>query len=359
MNAPSGGIVQMPALRHITCDLLEHTRRDDLAARALEVILVILILANGVAVVLESVPSIGESHATAFARFELVSIVVFTAEYAARLWSSVELDDPRYKHPLWGRLRYATTPLAIIDLLAILPFYLSFLVAVDLRVLRVLRLLRMFKLTRYSAAMNLMLAALRQEMSAIAAALFVLMLLLIIASSLAYLAEHEAQPEAFGTIPHAMWWAIVTLTTVGYGDVVPITPWGKVVGGLIGIIGIGMVALPAGLLASGFSEQLHERRREFEAAVDQILADGIITADEGQRLKQLRDHLGLTDHQAAEIARLIAHERRGMLCPHCGQPLGLAKAGREHDAGRHEGGDTGTREPALARQAASARSRER
>jgi voltage-gated potassium channel len=235
-------------------------------------------------------------------------------------------------------LRYAATPLAIIDLLAILPFYLSFLVPIDLRVLRVLRLVRIFKLTRYFAAMNLLLAALRQESSAIAAALFVLLLLLVVASSLAYLAEHEVQPHAFGTIPHAMWWAIVTLTTVGYGDVVPITPWGKVVGGLIGVIGIGMVALPAGLLASGFSEQLHQRRREFEAAVDGILANGIIAAEEGRRLKELRDRLGLTDHQAAEIARLIARERRGAHCPHCGQALGPAPAPREDDAARHDRG---------------------
>lgn len=240
-------------------------RRDDFVARCVDVGLIVLILANGVAVVLESVPSIGRDYRTFFALFERFSILVFTVEYVARLWSIVELDNPRYKHPLWGRLRYATTPLALIDLLAIVPFYLSFLLPIDLRVLRVLRLVRMFKLTRYSAAMNLLLAALRQELSAIAAVLFVLLLLLVIASSLAYLAEHEVQPQAFGTIPHAMWWAIVTLTTVGYGDVVPITPWGKVVGGLIGIIGIGMVALPAGLLASGFSEQLHQRRREFEA----------------------------------------------------------------------------------------------
>ena len=326
----------MPGARRRTCELLEQTRRDDSGARAVEVGLILLIIANGVAVVLESVPSIGGEYPTFFALFELFSILVFTAEYVARLWSIVELDDPRYKHPLWGRLRYARTPLALIDLLAILPFYLSFLVAIDLRVLRVLRLVRLFKLTRYSASMNLLLSALRQEASAIAAALFVLLLLLVIASSLAYLAEHEAQPAAFGTIPHAMWWAIVTLTTVGYGDVVPITPWGKVVGGLIGIIGIGMVAMPAGLLASGFSEQLHQRRREFEAAVDEILAKGMISADEGRRLKELRDRLGLTDHQAAEIARVIAHERRAAHCPHCGQALGPAPAPRAGDAAPSE-----------------------
>jgi voltage-gated potassium channel len=120
-----------------------------------------------------------------------------------------------------------------------------------------------------------------------------------------------------------MYWAIVTMTTVGYGDVVPITPLGKLLGAIIGLIGVGMVALPAGLLASGFSQQLHERRREFEAAVDRILADGIISAEEGDLLKQLRDQLGLTDHQAAELTRLVGHRRKaaGVFCPHCGKPI--------------------------------------
>jgi voltage-gated potassium channel len=329
----------MPTSRRRACELLEHTHREDFTPRAVDVGLILLISANGVAVVLESVPGIERDHRMFFALFELFSIVVFTVEYVARLWSAVELDNPKYKHPLWGRVRYAGSPFAIVDLLAILPFYLSFLLSVDLRILRVLRLVRVLKLTRYSAGMNLLLAALRQELSAIGAALFVLLLLVVIASSLAYLAEHEAQPQSFGTIPHAMWWAIVTLTTVGYGDVVPVTPWGKVVGGLIGIIGIGMVALPAGLLASGFSEQLHQRRREFEAAVDEILAHGIITADEGRRLKELRDRLGLTDHQAAEIARLIARERRAEHCPHCGQPMHPAIAVGEHEVERDERAD--------------------
>jgi voltage-gated potassium channel len=346
----------MATLRRRMCELLEHTHREDFATRAVDVGLILLIFANGVAVVLESVPGIERDHSTFFVRFELFSIVVFTVEYVLRLWSILELDNPKYKHPLWGRLRYAASPLAIVDLLAILPFYLSCLLPVDLRVLRVLRLVRVFKLTRYSAGMNLLLAALRQELSAIGAALFVL-LLLVIASSLAYLAEHEAQPQSFGTIPQAMWWAIVTLTTVGYGDVVQIMPWGKVVGGLIGVIGIGMVALPAGLLASGFSEQLHERRREFEAAVDEILAHGIITADEGRRLKDLRDRLGLTDHQAAEIARLIARERRAEHCPHCGQPMHPAIAVREHEVEGHERADLSAGPEATHRREAALRQR--
>jgi voltage-gated potassium channel len=118
-----------------------------------------------------------------------------------------------------------------------------------------------------------------------------------------------------------MYWAITTMTTIGYGDVVPVTPLGKLLAGVIGVIGIGMVALPAGLLASGFSEQLHERRREFEQAVSRILASGTISAEEGDELRALRDRIGLSDHQAAEIVRLIADRRAITVCPRCGEPI--------------------------------------
>jgi voltage-gated potassium channel len=170
--------------------------------------------------------------------------------------------------------------------------------------------------------MRLLASVLREEAKPVAAALFVLAMLLIAASSLAYIAENAAQPEKFGSIPAAMYWAITTMTTVGYGDVVPVTPWGKVLAGAIGVIGIGMVALPAGLLASGFSEQLHQRRREFEAAVDRILASGTIGPHEGDEIRAFRDRLGLSDHQAAEIVRFLIHQHRAARCPHCGRPPG-------------------------------------
>jgi len=302
-------------------EILEIRDADDRTARTAEVALMTMIFANVGAIILQSMPAIDATYHSWFRIFEIVSIAVFTAEYALRIWSSVEA--PRKPGRLPARLRYALSPMALIDLVAIVPFYLSFLVPVDLRFMRVFRLFLVLKLTRYQASITLLGAVLRTEARPIAAALFVLTILLIVVSSFAYLIEGPAQPENFGSIPAAMYWAIVTMTTVGYGDVVPVTALGKLLAAIIGLIGVGMVALPAGLLASGFSQQLHERRREFEAAVDRILADGTISAEEGDMLKVLREQLGLTDHQAAELTRMVGHRRRdaGGACPHCGKPI--------------------------------------
>jgi len=313
--------VAMSSLRRRTYEVLERPAADQPAARVLNALLVCLIVANVVAIMLDSEAAISDRYHRWLQLFQWVSVVLFTVEYGARVWTGVERDDRRYAAPLWGRIRYMLSPLALIDLVAILPFYLSFLLPVDLLFMRVFRLFLIIKLTRYQASMSLLAGVLRNEAGPIAAAIFVLAMLLVVAASFAFLAEHDAQPQVFASIPDAMWWAIVTMTTVGYGDMVPVTPLGKLVGGVIAIVGIGMVALPAGLLASGFSEQLHQRRREFEKEVDRILRVGTITPEEGDRLKEIRDRLGLSDHQAAEIARLIVHRRGSSKCPHCGAVL--------------------------------------
>ncbi len=284
--------------------------------------LVVLITANVVTMVLISKAAIDAVWNSWLDGFEVVSVALFTIEYLFRVWSAVKSGHRRYRQPLFGGLRYMLTPLALVDLIAILPFYLSFLAPVDLLFVRVFRMFLIFKLTHYQASMNLLAKVLRNEARPIAAAIFVLMMLLIVAASFAYLAEHQAQPQVFASIPDAMSSAIMTMTTVGYGDMVPVTPLGKVVGGVIAIVGLGMVALPAGLLASGFSEQLHQRRQEFEAAVSRTLAKGAITPEEGDQLKEIRSRLGLTDHQAAEILRLLAQRRSAVRCPHCGGALG-------------------------------------
>ena len=308
----------MNGLRRATYELFEGSAERP-AARVLNACLIALIALNVVALVLGTEADIAARYGPWLDTFEWFSVLLFTAEYLARLWAAVE--QPRHRRPIAGRLRYMLTPLALVDLIAILPFYLAFLVPVDLRFMRVFRLVLIFKLTRYQASMNLLLRVLRNEAGPIAAAVFVLAMLLVVAASFAWLAEHEAQPEVFAGMLDAMWWAVVTMTTVGYGDMVPITPLGKLVGGLIAVIGLGMVALPAGLLASGFSAQLHQRQREFEAEVGRVLAHGAISPAEGDRIKELRDRLGLTDHQAAEILRLLVSRRSHSHCPHCGQPL--------------------------------------
>jgi voltage-gated potassium channel len=324
-------------LRRRAYEILEGAAADEPAGRILNALLIGLIIANVAAIILESDASIGARDPVWFRLFEWLSVLLFTLEYAVRAWAAVERPDNRYKAPVAGRIRYMLTPLALIDAIAILPFYLSFLLPVDLRFMRVFRLFLIFKLTRYQASMSLLARVVRNEAGPIAAALFVLAMLLVVAASFAYLAEREAQPLVFASIADAMWWAIVTMTTVGYGDMVPVTPLGKVIGGVLGVIGLGMVALPAGLLASGFSEQLHQRRREFEGEIDRILRRGVISPEEGDRLKEIRDRLGLTDHQAAEIMRLMVHRHEAIRCPHCGRSLSPADhapgdRGAERDA---------------------------
>ncbi len=305
------------------CEILAPARNGDRLSRWADIFIIGLISANVIAIILESVSSIYMPYARHFAWFEAVSVAVFTVEYLLRVWSSVEEDSGRYCRPLWGRLRYAATPLALIDLAAFLPFYLGMLMPVDLRFMRVLRLVRIFKLTRYSASMNLLLSVFREEARAFGAAFFILLILLIIASSGIYLFERQAQPEAFGSIPAAIWWAVATLTTVGYGDIIPVTPGGKIFGMGVMVVGIGMVALPAGILASAFSDHVHRRREDYEELVDNVMGDGVITAEEESALEKNRRELGLDSEEAHKILARAAREGlcRTTVCPHCGGSL--------------------------------------
>jgi len=162
-----------------------------------------------------------------------------------------------------------------------------------------LRMLRAFRLTRYATSMNILFQVLRNEASVIAAALFVLLMLILVAASVTYLAEHTVQPEAFGSIPHALWWAVVTMTTIGYGDVVPQTVIGRLFAGVVGIISVGIVAVPAGILASGFSDALHQRRKKFEHVVEDILGNGHISDADREVLRHMQEELGLSPRDAA------------------------------------------------------------
>ncbi len=312
--------------RRRSFEILEVAQKGDRLSRYCDYGLILLILTNVLAVILESLDPLREAYGPAFQVFEVFSVAIFTVEYALRVWSSVERDpDKAARRPLRYRLRYLVSPAALIDLLAILPFYLSFFIAVDLRFLRVLRLLRIFKLTRYSSAMTMLLNVFREEASSFCAAFFILLIILILASSGIYLVEETAQPRAFDSIPHAMWWAMATLTTVGYGDVTPITPLGKILGACITVVGIGMVALPAGILASGFADQLRRRREALAQDFHRALEDGVIDEEEERTLEARRQELGVSSDAAADIRRSATKQRftkaRAGHCPHCGKAL--------------------------------------
>lgn len=279
-----------------------------------------LIIVNAIAVMAETLPYVHFRYRPYFVTLETASVAVFTVEYLLRLWVCVE--RPELYGRRFARLRYMVTPLAVIDLLAILPFYLSFFVHIDLRFLRVLRLLRILKLSRYSLALTTLLGVLEEESSALLATFFIMVVALILTASGAYLAEHAAQPDKFGSIPEAMWWAIITLTSVGYGDVVPITPMGKVFGALVAVIGIGMAAIPAGILASGMTEQMRRRRNVLADKFRIALADGKIDRNDWVQIGQVRKDLGLTRRETREVLDEVKRYealKQSMVCPHCGK----------------------------------------
>lgn len=253
---------QHESTRHLVWDLCEPDAHASRLERRLHGALLALILLNVLAVVLESVQALSAAYGRLFNAFEYLSVAVFTLEYLARLWSCTA--DARYAHPIWGRVRYALSPMALIDLAAILPSYLFFMDA-DLRVIRALRLLRLARLGkvgRYSEAAVVLMRVLRAKREELLVTLSLVGLLGVVFASLAYYAEHQAQPEAFPDIPHALWWAFVTITTVGYGDFAPVTPLGKVIGVCTAVLGILMIALPTGVLGAAFVEELNRTRKK-------------------------------------------------------------------------------------------------
>ncbi|CAN5782636.1 ion transporter [soil metagenome] len=235
--------------------VLEADDRGGALSNAVDAFLLSLIALNVVALVLETVEPLYLRAPWLFHGFEVFSVAIFSVEYVVRIWSVTA--RPRYARAVRGRLRWAVTPLALGDLLAVLPFYLPFL-GVDLRFFRTLRLFRLFrvaKLWRYSAALHTVGRVVRRKREELLMVVLILGLLLLFASSLMYFVERDVQPEHFGSIPTAMWWGISTLTTVGYGDVYPVTALGRVLAGVIQVVGIGMFALPTGLLGAAFVEE--------------------------------------------------------------------------------------------------------
>ena len=285
--------------------MLEKAQPGDTASLVVDRGLAFLIVANVIAVTLETVDEIYQAYAPAFTLFEIISVIIFTIEYLLRIWVSASNNASRFDAPFRRRLSYMLSPSGMIDLLAILPAFLPFFTSVDLRWLRILRLLRMFKISHYSSALEDFFSAIYHERTAFAGALYLFCVTLFLSSALMYLVEHSAQPEVFSSIPETLWWSLITLTTVGYGDVAPITAIGKVIGGITAFMGVCVVALMTGIVASAFSSQVSRRQDLLEAEIMNALDDGVITEDELEKITELQNQLNLEDHHLKAILELV------------------------------------------------------
>lgn len=286
--------------------------------------LTFLIIINVLSVILQSVPELNQEYSVLFRQVEIASALIFTVEWILRVWSCVERSDLARLSAIRARFSYILSPLPLIDFIAIVPLYLSIFDVVGAQSLIALRLLRLLQLVRFFTPLVILWRVVRSEAPAMLGAIFIIIVLIIIASSGMYLVERDVQPQAFGSIPAAMWWASVTLTTVGYGDVTPITVIGRVIGVLVMILGIGLVALPAGMLASRFSEESQLRRAEYRKRVDLALQDGKLEDQELVSLKAAQREYMLSDEAVDQILSEESQRRR-QTCSTCGKTILLEK----------------------------------
>ncbi len=305
----------MPArrLKHRVYQIVEVARKGDHASKLFDNTIIALILITVGLTVLETVESLQISWGWAFITIEAVASAIFIIEYGLRVWSCTSSDEYT---GIRGRLRFMLTPMMIIDLIALVPSVLLFAQTevAALRAIRLLRLVRLARLTRYSRALRLVGGVLRAKSEELATTLAILLVLLLVAASLMYYAEHEAQPEAFSSIPASMWWGVATLTTVGYGDVYPVTPLGRLLAAVMAILGIGLFALPAGLMGSGFMEAMEKLRKEDEqrdaaAGVARPAASNAAPSSE-------------TPPAATSADGQPTGPAEPSPCPHCGRPMG-------------------------------------
>ena len=289
--------------------ILEPATLGDRTSRIWDISLFSLVVLNLIAVALESVPTFQRNYGNWLYNFELFSVIVFSFEYIARVWSApAKREIDLTNSPLKARVRYIFSFYGLIDLVAILPFYIqAFFPGLDLRVLRALRLLRILKLNHYNSALDDLFGAIVEEKKSFMTTLYIFSVAFVLSSSLIYYAEHKVQPEAFRSIPDAMYWSIITLTTVGYGDVSPITVFGKSIAAITAIFGVVVVALLTGIVANAFNAQMERRKIIFEDQVREALLDGVLDSDEEASLDDLRKKFGMSKIQADA---LIEHVKK-------------------------------------------------
>jgi voltage-gated potassium channel len=274
-------------------ELLERGSVGDTGSRIVDGLIISLIVISLTAGALESVPALSAQYHALFVITEIVALIAFSVEYGLRLWAAVE--HPLYRHlpALQARVKYATSVPGIIDLIAVLPFWFAWILPTEFQVVLVFRIVRFLKLGRYSPAMRSLLDAIYAERRALLGCFVILIGAALISATLMHLIEGKAQPQKFGTIPDAMWWAVATLGTIGYGDVVPVTPLGRVLGVCTIFVGLIMVALPVGIVATAFANDIH--RRDF------IVTWGMVA--------RVPLFAGLDARQISEIMRLLQAQR--------------------------------------------------
>jgi len=269
--------------------------------------IVVWVIISVVSVVLESVVAIEYILHIQFIIIDAIAVGIFTMEYCMRLYCCVE--EPGFESAVTGRFKQAKSSASIIDFLAILPFFLEIILhhLMDLRFLRVFRLMRLLKLTRYTGATATLTKVIAREMPVLGASAFIMLLLVILTASLGYLFEHDAQPEKFDNIPQSIYWAVITLASVGYGDISPVTTGGRIMTIFLALLGIGIFAIPAALLSSAFTDQLRIERETLTNALYEMLSDGIISEEEAEIINLEAKRLHLSEE---DVNRLIDKARK-------------------------------------------------
>lgn len=292
--------------------ILERADVGDRVSRRIDLFLTALVIANIISITLESVPHIYAEYKALFKWIEIISVGIFTVEYLCRVWVAPSKVSGRcsFAGACKARAKYMLSFSGLVDLLSILPFYLrAFFPYLDLRILRALRLLRILKLSHYNSAMEDLFEAINEERRSFYAASYLFAILFILSSTLMYFAEYRTHPTGFQSIPDSMYWALITLTTVGYGDITPITVAGKLIAVGSAILGVIVVALITGIVASSFNAQLERRNIIFEDQVRKALLDGILDHTEKADLERLRKQFGMTKRRADALIHQVQNMR--------------------------------------------------
>lgn len=292
-------------------EILNKADEGDRVSMMVDRFLAILIIANLLAICLESVDSIYTVIGQYLHMFEVVSLAIFTIEYLVRLWCADANQSSLRKTSFGKRCEYIFSFTGLVDLIAILPSLIQlFLGGFDSRWVRLLRLVRILKISHYSSAFDDLGEAIYAERESFLAVLYLFAVSIFASSALMYAAENHVQPEKFVSIPQTMWWSIVTLTTVGYGDVSPITPLGQFLGALTAVVGVCVVAMLAGLVATSFSKQMDQKRARMEAEIADALADGVISREELRKISRLRHELNLSKQHVDALIRIAADAKQ-------------------------------------------------